>query len=373
MFRQLERIATSRSAGTVATIALAAAALTAAPLAASAQAGGPAGSPGRGHVSHGNGHGYGHTRGHDDAAAAGIHVADGRLVEADGTDLVLRGINHAHAWYPDETPGALEGIKATGANSARIVLSSGDQWTKTDAAQVADIVDECSANKLICLLEVHDTTGYGDTAYAPNAVSLDAAVDYWEGLYDTLAGTEDRILINIGNEPYGNDTAADWAAGTSAAIQRLRDIGYEHAIVADAPNWGQDWSHTMYDQAADVAAADADANTVFSVHMYGVYGQAATVTDYLERFTSAGLPLIVGEFGDTHSDGDVDEDAILAETTRLGIGYLGWSWSGNGSGVEYLDLVNGFDASSPTAWGQRLIDGADGIRETSVEASVFAG
>lgn len=304
-------------------------------------------------------------------AAPGIRVSGARIVEADGTDLVLRGINHAHAWYPGETTGALAGIKATGANSVRVVLSSGDQWTETTASEVSSIVAACASNKLIAILEVHDTTGYGDTAYAPNAVPLDAAVDYWEGLQSTLAGTEDRVIINIGNEPLGNDTASQWVSDTSAAIARMRQIGYEHALMVDAPNWGQDWSGTMRDGAATVASADPDGNTIFSVHMYGVYGDASAITDYLDAFDSAGLPLVVGEFGDTHSDGDVDEDTILSESASRGIGYLGWSWSGNGDGVEYLDIVTGFDASSPTAWGERLIDGADGIRETSTEASVF--
>ncbi|MDF9877866.1 hypothetical protein [Cellulosimicrobium cellulans] len=36
-------------------------------------------------------------------APPGIHVADGRVVEADGTDLVLRGVNHAHTRYAHET------------------------------------------------------------------------------------------------------------------------------------------------------------------------------------------------------------------------------------------------------------------------------
>ncbi|MGY5765184.1 glycoside hydrolase family 5 protein [Brachybacterium sp. DNPG3] len=306
-------------------------------------------------------------------ATPGIHVSGRKILEADGTELVLRGINHAHAWYPDETTGALAGIKATGANSVRVVLSSGDQWTETTASAVSSIVAACTSNKLIAILEVHDTTGYGDTAYAPNAVSLDAAVDYWEGLVSTLAGTEDRVIINIGNEPLGNDTASQWVSATSSAISRMRQIGYEHAIMVDAPNWGQDWSGTMRDGAASVASADPDGNTIFSVHMYGVYGTGSAVTDYLEAFVSAGLPLVVGEFGDTHSDGDVDEDAIMSEAERLSIGYLGWSWSGNGSGVEYLDIVNDFDASSPSAWGTRLIDGADGLRATSTEASVFSG
>ncbi|MFO7683248.1 MAG: cellulose binding domain-containing protein, partial [Chloroflexota bacterium] len=47
------------------------------------------------------------------------------------------------------------------------------------------------------------------------------------------------------------------------------------------------------------------------------------------------------------------------------------SWSGNGGGVEYLDMVNNFNAGSLTPWGERLINGVNGIRQTSVEASVF--
>ncbi|WP_261991497.1 hypothetical protein [Streptomyces sp. OR43] len=35
-----------------------------------------------------------------------------------------------------------------------------------------------------------------------------------------------------------------------------------------------------------------------------------------------------------------------ATAQSLGVGYIGWSWSGNGSGVAYLDMVNGFDANS---------------------------
>ena len=36
-------------------------------------------------------------------AATGIRISGGRLVEANGTELVLRGINHAHTWYPQRT------------------------------------------------------------------------------------------------------------------------------------------------------------------------------------------------------------------------------------------------------------------------------
>ncbi|MCK9792956.1 cellulase family glycosylhydrolase [Isoptericola sp. 4D.3] len=302
-------------------------------------------------------------------APPGIHVADGRVVEADGTDLVLRGVNHAHTWYT-HTTGSFADIKAAGANSVRVVLSSGDQWTRNTPEDVADVVDLCEENRLVCILEVHDTTGYGDTS-APDAATLDQAVDYWESLYPTLAGTEDYVMVNIGNEPMGNDDAtnATWADATSDAIVRLRDIGYEHALVVDAPNWGQDWKNYMRPAAAGVFASDPDANTIFSIHMYSVYNQHQTVTDYLEFFTGAGLPIIVGEFGWQQTPADVDEDWVLSEAERLGLGWLAWSWSGNTD--PYLDLVLEFDAANPSAWGTRIIDGPDGLRDTAVEASWF--
>jgi mannan endo-1,4-beta-mannosidase len=157
------------------------------------------------------------------------------------------------------------------------------------------------------------------------------------------------------------------------AIGRLRTAGFTHTLMVDAPNWGQDWSFTMRDNAASVFASDSLRNTVFSIHMYGVFDTAAEITDYLGRFVSAGLPILVGEFGNTHSDGDVDEDTILSYAQSQRLGYLGWSWSGNGGGVEYLDMATGFDASQLTPWGQRIFNGANGIKQTAREAAVFGG
>ncbi|WP_055605134.1 cellulase family glycosylhydrolase, partial [Streptomyces prasinus] len=302
------------------------------------------------------------------AAPTGFHVENGRLLEASGNDFVMRGVNHAHTWYADRI-GSLAHIKAKGANTVRVVLSSGDRWTANDAADVANVVAQCKQNRLICVLEVHDTTGYGEQS---GAVSLSRAADYWIGVRSALTGQEDHVIVNIGNEPHGNTGYANWTADTKAAIQKLRNAGFDHTLMVDAPNWGQDWAFTMRDNAASVFAADPDANTVFSIHMYGVFDTAAEVSDYLGRFVSARLPIVVGEFGHDHSDGNPDEDAILAVTQQLGLGYLGWSWSGNGGGVEYLDMVTNFDPARLTSWGQRLFNGANGIAATSEEAEVYS-
>ncbi len=307
-----------------------------------------------------------------DPVPVGLHVAGTDLVEQDGTPFVARGVSHAHTWYPTQTPTAIPAIRAAGANALRVVLSDGGRWTRNDAADVADVVERCRDAQLVCMLEVHDTTGYGEQA---GATTLAAAAEYWVSLRDVLVGTEDFVQINIGNEPFGNTDAASarWADDTSAAVVRIREAGLRHNLVVDAPSWGQDWRGVMRTDAPRVAAADPEGNTLFSVHMYGVYAQASTITSYLDAFEAMGLPLVIGEFGHDHSDGDPDEATIMREAVRRGVGYYGWSWSGNGGGVEYLDMVTSFDPERMTPWGERIFEGADGIRSTARTATFFTG
>ncbi|WP_308101910.1 glycoside hydrolase family 5 protein [Streptomyces sp. S07_1.15] len=302
------------------------------------------------------------------AAATGIHVGDGRILERDGSDFVMRGVNHAHTWYTSQTTQSLADIKSLGANTVRVVLSSGDRWTRNDASDVQNVVGQCKQNKLICVLEVHDTTGYGEQS---GAATLSRAADYWISVKSALEGQEDYVIVNIGNEPHGNNGYAQWTDDTKGAISKLRNAGFDHALMVDAPNWGQDWSGTMRENAQSVFDADPDRNTIFSIHMYGVYDTAAEIRDYLNAFTSRRLPIIVGEFGHNHSDGNPDEDAIFAETQSRGLGYLGWSWSGNSSDVGYLDMASSFNKNALTSWGERIFNGTNGIRQTSREASVY--
>ncbi|MEW2472217.1 cellulase family glycosylhydrolase [Micromonospora gifhornensis] len=300
-------------------------------------------------------------------AASGFTVSGGKLYDANGNEFIMRGVNHAHTWYTHQTSSFAD-IKALGANTVRVVLSSGDRWTRNSADDVRNVIELCKANRLICVLEVHDTTGYGEQS---GAVSLDRAVDYWLSIASALSGQERFVIVNIGNEPYGNQNYSSWATDTSNAIRRLRNAGLTHTIMVDGPNWGQDWSFTMRDNAPTVFNADPARNIVFSIHMYGVFDTAAEISDYLGRFRSRQLPIVVGEFGHYHSDGDPDEDAILSYTQANGIGWLGWSWSGNGGGVEYLDMATNFNPNQLTSWGQRLFNGTNGIRQTSRQASVY--
>ncbi len=216
-------------------------------------------------------------------------------------------------------------------------------------------------------MEVHDTTGYSEQA---ESVPLSNATSYWTGsdIVAALKGQEAFVILNVGNEPNGNNTSTDWAPSHVTAVQALRAAGLTHTLMVDAPNWGQDWENRMRDGGgSSIWDADTQKNLVFSVHMYDVYESSSTVTSYFNNFLMKyEAPLVVGEFAADHGAmGNVDEDTILSLAESLSVGYLGWSWSGNGGELGSLDITTNFDSGTLTTWGTRLISGMNGIEATS--------
>ena len=309
-------------------------------------------------------------------AASGFYISNGRLYDANGVEFVMRGINHPHAWFPWET-GAFEEISNLGTNTIRVVLSNGDVFDRTTTAQVQQAVNECKEHRLVCVLEVHDTTGYGDTdGNAPaGAAALSRAVDYWKSMAGVLKGQERYVIINIGNEPYGNqgnNKVYNWTRDSVSAVKAMRAAGFTHTLMVDAPNWGQDWTNTMKEDGGLVLQADPLQNTMLSVHMYGVYQDAGKIAEYLDHFIRWNeWPIVIGEFGHEQGGQNVNEGAIMTAAQERGIGYIGWSYSGNSGGDETLDIVRNFDPAQLTWWGQQLLYHPAGINNTSRRASVY--
>jgi mannan endo-1,4-beta-mannosidase len=304
--------------------------------------------------------------------ATGLHINGTRLLEPDGSALVLRGVNHPYAWYTGEPDvgASFREIAARGANSVRVVLSNGDRWRKTTADEVARVLDGCRVNRLIVVLEVHDATGFGDD---PEAVPLKGMVDYWLELADLLKGKEDRVIINIANEPYGVEADRDnlWIAEHVDAIRTLRAAGLRHVLMVDAPDWGQD--HDRYGLNHFDQILEVDSQVMFSVHMYQVYKKAADVRSYLQAAHEKGYCTVVGEFAHVHQGEEVDEAAIMRYSREFGFGYLGWSWIGNSEENKELDMARQWAGGELTEWGKILFERPDGIRATSRTASLFSG
>jgi mannan endo-1,4-beta-mannosidase len=302
--------------------------------------------------------------------ATGFHTLNGKIYDNHCNEFIMRGINYPYAWYTTNTETRFADMASTKANSARIVLSV-SRWGTTSASTISSIIATAKANKMVALLEVHDCTGYGDDSAA---LTPDTCVQFWlkSDIVNALKGNEAYVMINIANEAFGNDASSQWQAFYQTNVPKFRTAGLKHTLIVDAPNWGQDWSNTMRDGTGATAIfdADPDKNVVFSTHMYDVYSSASAVTSYFSKFLAKGLPFIIGEFASDHgSKGDVDDATIMSQCQQLGVGYLGWSWSGNSSDLATLDITNNFNVSSLTTWGSALINGSNGIKATAEPCS----
>ena len=300
------------------------------------------------------------------ASEDGFKVDGTKLLDANGNEFIMRGINHAHTWYLKEDTTAIKAIAETGANTVRIVCSDGQQWTKDSEEMLETVIDLCISNEMIAVVEVHDATGKDDIS------ALRHVTNYWIEMKNALIGKEQYVILNIANEWAGSWDGALWRDGYVEAIPKLREAGIKNTLLVDAGGWAQ-YAKSIHDYGVDVFNSDPDKNTMFAVHMYGTAGKnRQTIENNLGIATDKGLCVIVGEFGYNHTDGDVDEDYIMEYCQKNGIGYLGWSWKGNSGGVEYLDIANAWDGSvlSPD-WGEKLINGVNGIRNTSVKCSIF--
>lgn len=296
----------------------------------------------------------------------GFHVDGSTLYDANGSPFVMRGINHAHCWYEDQAINALQGIAQTGSNCIRLVLADGEQWTATPAQMVEALISRCKLEKMIVILEVHDATGYKDKE------SVLKAAQYFVDIKDSLIGQEDYVIINIANEWQGNSESKLWTEAYLEAIPMLREAGLAHTIMIDSSGWGQ-YGRCIQDGGEDLLAADPLGNVMFSIHMYGTAGGSEeSIEKNLRYATDQNLCVCVGEFGYTHTDGDVQEDYLMQYCQDNQIGYIAWSWKGNGGGVEYLDLAEDWSGNTLSPdWGEIVVNGGNGIKQTAQTCTVF--
>ena len=246
------------------------------------------------------------------AAASGFYVSGTNVYDANGNKFVMRGVNIAHAWYTSYTETSIKAAASLGANTVRVVLSDGQQYTKTTYSEVSNIINWCKENKLVCILEVHDATGSDSTS------DLNNAVNYWIEMKDLLNANTKYVIVNIANEWYGTWNGSAWASGYKSAIQSLRNAGINNLLMVDCAGWGQ-YPDSIKDYGKEVFNADSQGNTMFSIHMYEYAGgDASTVKSNIDNALGIGVPLVIGEFGCKHTDGDVDEYTIMSYCQQKG-------------------------------------------------------
>jgi mannan endo-1,4-beta-mannosidase len=318
----------------------------------------------------------------------GFFTSNGKLMDAYGHPFVMRGVNNEHIYFDIGAQylayGALDPIAGYGTNAVRVVWDT-TTLAGTPAAAVpapasllAEDLYRIVQLKMVPIVELQGATGLSDTA------SLISMADYFirPEVKQVLLDFQDYLLINIANEWSGT---TNYESAYVQAINLLRSNGISHTLVIDAPSFGQIVTSAAT-RSADIAAWFANAaallqadplhNLLFSVHMYESYPVTTPAdVDQVLGFAGVGttLPLVVGEFGATHDGIAVAYTEVMSQCQAKGIGYLGWSWFGNGAGTagQGLDMVTAWGGPLTSPWGSGIMQGTNGVQSTSVKATIF--
>ena len=304
------------------------------------------------------------------SASSGFQVNNGILMDSNGNSFVIRGINNPHIWYDTKAYNALDEIAKTGANTVRIV------WDTTGkASRLEEIIKRCIELNMIAMPELHDATGTDD----PEKIKRMAS--YWarDDVRAVLKKYHEYVIVNIANEPGDSrhNTKFDdeaWRDVYKQSIDIMRNAGITNTIVIDARRYGQDYSGVAK-YGRDLINYDPLHNLVFSIHMYVEWNDKNKIIEKLDLLKSKNLPIVIGEFGYNYNNGnnnlncEVNAQTILDESEKHGFGYIAWSWAGNNQENAWLDMS--YDWINYTEWGDFLINGRNGIKQTSKVSSIF--
>ncbi|GAB4196003.1 MAG: hypothetical protein OHK0022_13150 [Roseiflexaceae bacterium] len=283
------------------------------------------------------------------------------LYDRCGEKVVLRGVNKMIYWMDLDGIPSYGEIAKTGANVVRI------QWLMPGtAAQLDTAISNAVAQQLIPMPELHDATG--------DWSKLPSLVDYWTrpDIVAVLLKHQQYLLLNIGNEVGNQVSDADYTAGYTQAISRLRAAGLRMPLVIDAPNYGQGID-AVQRTGPGLIAADPEQNLIFSVHTWWPYAWGYSdqrVIDEIRESVTMGLPLIIGEFGnkwDETPSGAIPYRTIIEQAHLNEVGYLPWEWGPGNNPQTWLDMTTDSTYATLRDWGLEVaVTSPYSIKNTAV-------
>lgn len=325
----------------------------------------------------------------------GFHTDGVRLLDANGKEFLMRGYNYSYAWQKELWGAAFSTAKKYNCNALRIQLSDGQKSLGgyCDADQVSKLISSCKDNHFIGVFNVQDTGGGND------ANVLLHAADYWVGIKNAVIGQEKYCIVNIGNEwmgspgrdcngEWGNYQENLWSDTYIEAVRRIRSAGIKNTLMIDCNGYGQ-YADIIWKEGQRILDEDkkyfedGKPNIIFSIHFYekACYwdyekGVGSRVAHSIDKALSIGAPVCIGEYAYSRKSEEwkMDWETIQDYSKTMNIGYLGWSFTGNGDAESQgLDMFNS-DGSQMYKNGECIIlHSNDGIQATSVICSVYDG
>jgi len=327
-------------------------------------------------------------------AAPELHVSGKNLVSADGTRVILRGVDRSGTEFEcvqgrgifrgPSGAASVAAMQTWDINAVRVPLNEAcwDGESYVDAAYagrayqhaIEAYVNLLTASGLVAVLDLHWTDGSytGPRAVCYSAFALcqkpmpdEAAIGFWTSVARAFKGN-DAVVFDLFNEPYpeiadhGNETEGwrcwlhgGWCAGIGyrvagmqALVNAVRSTGAANVIMLGGLAWANDLTQWLA-----YRPADPDHELVASWHSYNF--NACNVRSCWASQVApviAKVPVIAGEIG-ARGCGDAYLQDVAAWLDSQSSGYLAWSWNvARGPCPGGSGLISRYDGT-PTARG----------------------
>lgn len=288
-------------------------------------------------------------------AAPVFSTRNGEILSPEGRPFVARGVNLQYGDNPDRALPAVAAIDSAGANMIRLQLRR-----NTTAGQLRRALDEAVKAQIPVMIFYweKDITCASDSALLRRDTEA-----LWLKRWAKVLKEEKYqpwIMLNIANEwGTSKDGFKDYTATYNDLIKAFRAKGFRAPIVIDAADCGQAVSSFTEGRGKAFVEADPLKNLIVSAHAYHhLWNSPGRIDDNIAALKATGLPFMLGEFGDRELNEDghtVDHLYLMQSADAQGVGWLAWSWKGNGGATRVLDMSQDYGKVTPTRRGEEII------------------
>jgi len=333
------------------------------------------------------------------SAAPQLHVSGNKLVDANGNQVVLHGVDRSGTEYacvqgngifdgPNDQA-SITAMKSWGpVNAVRVPLNEAC-WNAESYVDSADAgasyinaikayVSLLNSNGIVAILDLHWTDGSYTGPSAGSCTSSEVseafcqkpmpdaaeAIPFWSSVASTFKGN-DAVIFDLFNEPFAsradnNNTTEGWqcwetgspctgisypVAGMQQMVNAVRSAGANNVLMLG----GEEYSNDLTDW-LQYEPTDPDHNLVASWHSYN-FNTCSSQSCWTSQVApvAASVPVVAGEIGENDCAGTY----ITPLTTWLesqGISFLAWAWNADFACSSGPGLITDY-TGTPTAYG----------------------
>jgi endoglucanase len=327
-------------------------------------------------------------------AAPQLHVSGNKLVDANGNQVILHGVDRSGTEYacvqgngifdgPNDQA-SITAIKSWGpVNAVRVPLNeacwNAESYVNSAYAgtnyinAIKAYVSLLNSNGIVAILDLHWTDGLytGNSSGCSSAEATcqkpmpDAAeaIPFWTSVANTFKGN-DAVVFDLFNEPYASratgSTTTGWqcwenggtcsgisyqVAGMQQMVNAVRSTGANNVLMLG----GEEYSNDLTDW-LQYEPTDPDHNLVASWHSYN-FNTCSNQSCWTSEVApvAASVPVVAGEIGENDCAGTYI-DPLTTWMESENISFLAWAWNADFACSSGPGLITDY-TGTPTAYG----------------------